>query len=135
MGQKLNLLIKLLSLNFTWLKISEVFLESTVIINKSFNLFFHFYQKEINRRAIVFSYVSQFFRKMFSKKKSSYMNELMYNLVTWSDCSMTLMWALYFFILFLNYSDQNFVWHFQVFWTTQISQSWKMYNKVKQVLL
>ena len=40
---------------------------------------------------IVFCYVSQFFRKMFRKLKNlPYMKEWMYNLVTWSNCSMSL---------------------------------------------
>ena len=38
---------------------------------------------------IVFCYISQIFRMIFCKlKKLSYMNQLMYNLVTWSDWSM-----------------------------------------------
>ena len=48
------------------------------------------YQKEVNRRTLL-SFVSQIFRKIFCKsKKLSYMNEFMFNLVTWSNWTMAL---------------------------------------------
>ena len=45
---------------------------------------------------IVFCYVSQIFRKMFCKLiELFFMNDLMYNIVTWFDLSMALKYLLY----------------------------------------
>ena len=78
------------SVNFVRLKIC------TVICN--YRLIFQFFSKFVLKWRYqtgftVFCYVYQIFRKIFCKlKKLSYMNELMYNLVTWLDWSMASMY-------------------------------------------
>ena len=61
----------------------------TVICNSwwFFQFFQNFYWKEDNRRDLLsFAMSTLIFRKMVCELKNfSYMNELMYNLVTWSD--------------------------------------------------
>ena len=58
-----------------------------VIVDKSSIFFDNFYYKEVKRRSLSSSIVFfQIFRKIFCGiKKLFHVNELIYNLVTWSD--------------------------------------------------
>ena len=71
-----------------------------------FKCFQMFYIREANRRALLYFLVSQIFRKIFCKlKKLSYMKELMYDLITWSDWSMAL--KVLFFVCFQFENKKN----------------------------
>ena len=75
---------------------------------------------EVNN-IIVFYYFSQIFRKIFyTLNKLSYMNELMYNFVTWSDWSVALMHMLCIISLFFNFKN----WALKSYWMIELSGKW-----------
>ena len=79
------------AVNFVWVKNFQKILQLTLIVDNFSNSFQKFYSKKVNRSALISFHTFPKFSEILSKlKKLFYMNELMYNWVTWSDWSMAL---------------------------------------------